>query len=333
MSDYLVRGSALEGYDRLVLELGGDPATLRRQAGIDPGELPQDSWISYRAFLTLLENSARSLDCPLFGLNLSRYQDIGILGTVGFVMREAPDVGTALSELSRYFSLHNQGGEVNLSVHGNVASISFEQKLPGLVGTTQQLDLVLGIGLKLMRLLCGQDWNPSTVYVMHKEPRDRTPFRKLFDAPVLFNAEMSMFTFPAEVLSRKISNADSDLHRVLEQHLAIIKESFPENYPDQIRYLIRQALLTGDCSIERVAGYLSITKRTLQRRLKSEGTSYKALLEEVRFNIASRYLRESGSSLTILADMLGYSELSAFSNAFKTQTGLSPRQWRAQYAH
>ena len=116
------------------------------------------------------------------------------------------------------------------------------------------------------------------------------------------------------------------------EHLAMIKQSFPDNYPDQIRYLIRQALVTGDCSIERVADYLSVTKRTLQRRLKAEGTSYKTLLEEVRFNIATRYLLESTASLTTLADMLCYSELSAFSNAFKTQTGLSPRQWRAQYA-
>ena len=102
-------------------------------------------------------------------------------------------------------------------------------------------------------------------------------------------------------------------------------------YPDQILYLIRQALMTGDCSVERVAGYLSVTPRTLQRRLKSEGTSYKTLLEDVRYNIATRYLLDSRASLTILADMLGYSELAAFSNAFKTKTGLSPRQWRAQY--
>jgi AraC-like DNA-binding protein len=333
MSEYLVRASALEGYDRLVTELGGDPAALRRAVGIAPGALPQDSWISYRAFINLLENSARSLDCPHFGLSLSRYQDIGILGTVGFVMREAPDVATALAELSHYFALHNQGAEVNLSVQEGIASLSFEPKLSGILGTAQQLDLILGIGLKILRLLCGPTWNPTAAYVTHHEPGDRSPFRKLFDCPIIFNAEMSMFTFPEDTLARKISNADSELHRVLEQHLSMIKQSFPDSYSDQIRYLIRQALVTGDCSIERVAGYLSITKRTLQRRLKSQGTSYKALLEEVRFNIASRYLLDSAASLTTLADMLGYSELSAFSNAFKARTGLSPRQWRAQYAH
>jgi AraC-like DNA-binding protein len=332
MSDYLVRASALEGFDRLVSELGGDPAGLRAAAGIPPAPVPSDSWIPYRNFCNLLEDSARTLRCPHFGLSLSRYQDISILGTVGFVMREAPDVMTALLELSKYFSLHNQGGEVSLSVDGGVACLSFEPKLPGNVRMEQQFDLVLGIGLNIMRLLCGAGWNPDAAWVTHPEPRDRTPFRKVFDCPIFFDAERGMITFPEGDLARRISDADSQLHRVLEEHLAMIKQSYPDSYPDQIRYLIRQALMTGDCSVERVADYLSITARTLQRRLRSEGTSYKALLEEVRYNIATRYLLDSRASLTTLADMLGYSELAAFSNAFKTKTGLSPRQWRAQYA-
>jgi AraC-like DNA-binding protein len=67
--------------------------------------------------------------------------------------------------------------------------------------------------------------------------------------------------------------------------------------------------------------------------LKTADTAYKELLEEVRFDMATRYLVDSSSPLSVLADMLGYSELSAFSNAFKLKTGMSPRAWRVQYAH
>jgi AraC-like DNA-binding protein len=333
MSEYLVRASALEGYDNLVRELAGNPAVLRTAVGISATPIPHDSWISYRAFIKLLELSAERLNCPHFGLSLSRHQDISILGSVGFVMREAPDVATALTELSKYFAVHNQGAEVAIVVEDGVAKLSFEDKLPGATRMGQQLDLVLGIGMSIMRLLCGKRWNPLAAYVAHPAPVDRTPYRKIFDCPIHFNAEVGMFTFPADTLAMKISSADDQLHRVLAAHLALIQQSYPDSYPDQIRYLIRQALFTGDCSVERVAGYLSVTKRTLQRQLKSEDTSYKALLEDVRFNIATRYLVDSKSSLTVLADMLGYSELSAFSNAFKLKTGKSPREWRAQYAH
>jgi AraC-like DNA-binding protein len=106
--------------------------------------------------------------------------------------------------------------------------------------------------------------------------------------------------------------------------------SLAGDYCGQVRHLINQALSTGDCSIDRVAGSLAINKRTLQRQLKEHDSSYKDLLEEVRFDIARRYLRESSGSLTVLADMLCYSELSVFSNAFRQRYGISPREWKKQ---
>lgn len=333
MAEYLVRASALEGFAELVATLGGDANNLRQAAGLPVTPLPADGWISYRAFLNLLELSAKELACPHFGLYLSRHQGIGILGPLGFIMREAPDVATALAELSRYFSLHNQGAEISLSRVSGVVQLGFESKVPGHLPMGQQEDLVIGIGLNVMRLLCGPRWNPLAVYLIHTEPRDRKPYRALFDCPLHFDAESSMMVFPAETLAVKISAADDRLHKILQEHLALVKASYPDNYPDQVKHLIRQALLTGDCSVDRVAGYLSITKRTLQRQLKTADTAYKELLEEVRFDMATRYLVDSNSPLSVLADMLGYSELSAFSNAFKLKTGMSPRAWRVQYAH
>ena len=333
MTEYLVRASALEGFTELVNELGGEADKLRLAAGLPVTPLPADGWISYRAFLHLLELSAKELACPHFGLLLSRQQGIGILGPLGFIMREAPDVATALAELSRYFALHNQGAEVSLSIVSGAAQLGFESKLPGHFPMVQQTDLVLGIGLNIMRLLCGPRWNPLAAYLTHAEPEDRRPYRALFDCPLHFDAESSKMIFPAETLAMKISAADDRLHKILQEHLALVKASYPDNYPDQVKHLIRQALLTGDCSVDRVAGYLSITKRTLQRQLKTNDTAYKELLEDVRFDMATRYLVDSNSSLSVLADMLGYSELSAFSNAFKSKTGMSPRAWRVQYAH
>ena len=333
MAEYLVRASGLEGFNELVTELGGDADNLRQASGLPAAPLQADDWISYRAFLTLLESTATELDCPHFGLLLSRQQGINILGTVGFVMREAPDVITALAELSKYFALHNQGADITLQVEGGSAQLAFQSKMPGHIPMAQQMDLVLGVGLNIMRLLCGSQWNPQAAYLTHATPENRKPYRALFDCPLHFDAEASMMIFDAGILKMKLSEADGQLHKILQEHLALVKLNYPDSYAAQIKHLIRQALLTGDCSVDRVAGYLSITKRTLQRQLKAEETAYKTLLEEVRFDVATRYLTDSRSSLSLLAEMLGYSELSAFSNAFKQKTGLSPRQWRAQYVH
>lgn len=137
-----------------------------------------------------------------------------------------------------------------------------------------------------------------------------------------------MLSFDAGVLQTPLSQANDHLRRILETHLSQLKTDFPDDYSAQVSQLIRQAIMTGDCSIERVAGYLSINKRTLQRQLKAEGVSFKELLEDVRFAMATRYLMDSRGSMTNLADMLCYSELSAFSNAFKHRFKQSPRQWQ-----
>ena len=138
-----------------------------------------------------------------------------------------------------------------------------------------------------------------------------------------------MMSFDAGILDAPIREANPQLHDMLEEHLRSLQKNFGDDYCGQVKHLINQALSTGDCSIERVASFLAINKRTLQRRLKSHDTNYKDLLEDVRFDIARRYLRESSGSLTALADMLCYSELSVFSNAFRQRHGVSPREWKS----
>ena len=331
MAEYLVRAAALEGFDDVVRDLGEDPAKLRRQVNLPADVADPDSWISYRAFLQLLELAALRTGCDHFGLLLSRHQDISMLGSVGFIMRQAPDVRTALVELRRYFAHHNQGGEIVIRVEEGYAMLGYEGKLAN-VGMRQQADLAVGIGKNLLQLLCGPGWRPKAVYLLHARPADPSPYEKLLQCPVHFDCESGMMAFDAADLDRPIDRADPQLHRILAEHLSLVKTSYPDDFSSQVRHLIRQALLTGDCSIERVADYLSVNKRTLQRQLRAVGVSYKNLLEEVRFDMATRYLVESSSSLTVLADMLCYSELSAFSNAFKNHFGISPRDWKKQHA-
>jgi len=329
VEEFLVKGAALDGFHELVTELGANPHAVLRAGGLVFDALDRDAWISYRAFLNVLELAATHTGCAHFGLLLSQRQDFGMLGVVGFIIREAPDVRTALVELSRYFHTYNQGATVILKVEGNRAILSYDTKLRW-VPMYQQFDLAAGVGLNFMRFFCGPQWRPGAVHFPHARPVDVRPYERLFRCPLAFDTEVSGMVFAASELDRKLDHADPALHRLLETHLALVRHSHPDDFQGQVRDLIKQALMTGDCSIERVADYLSINKRTLQRRLKPLGTSFKQLLEDVRFDLATRYLVESGSSLSTLAHMLCYSELSVFSNAFRQRFGVSPREWRRQ---
>lgn len=330
MADYLLRASALQGIRATAGELGGDAAELLRRAGLSDAELDPEAWISYRRFLILLEDAARTTSCPHFGLQLSRQQDIGILGALGFIIQQAPDLRTALHELSAHFAYHNQGAHIALKEEAGLACWSFTCKLEGEVPISQQADLVAAMGIDLLRLLLHTSWSPTAVYFSHAPPHDVRPYKRRFDCPVYFNWDSSYTTFDSAILDTPINEANPQLHRVLQEHLITVHQSFPDDYCGQIRHLIQQAMSTGDCSIERVANSLAINKRTLQRQLKTLNCSYKELLEEVRFNVAQRYLLESSGSLTALAEMLCYSELSTFSNAFRQRYDVSPREWKKQ---
>ena len=332
MTDYLVRASALQGIRATVEELGGDADTLLRRTGLIEAEQDPDSWFSYRSYLLLLEEAARATGCQHFGLRLSKQQDIGILGALGFVVQQAPDLRTALRELATHFVHHNQGATLSLSVENGVAYWRFTCKLDGYAPMWQQSDLVAGIGIDLMRLLSNPKWSPQAVYLPHAPPRDTRPYKARFDCPIHFNWDSMTMAFDAAILDAPIREANPQLHQLLVEHLGNMQLKFGDDYCDKIRHLIKQALTTGDCSIERVANFLAINKRTLQRQLKAHDTNYKNLLEEVRFGIAQRYLRETNGSLTALADMLCYSELSVFSNAFRQHHGMSPREWKNKQA-
>ncbi len=331
MNSYLVRASALQGYRETVLELGGDPEMLMAQVGLPSVDTDPEAWVSYGAYLQLLENTADSLGCAHFGLHLSQRQNIDILGAVGFIIQQAPDIRTALHELSQYFSHHNQGASVSTTVENDVTLWAFSAKPRQNSPMRQQSDLVAGIAVNVMRFLYA-GWKPTAIYLPHSAPADTRPYRKLFDCPVYFDWDRTVIASDAAILDIPLSEANPQLHRLLETHLTELQQSFPDDYSAQVSYLIKQALLTGDCSIERVSSFLAVNKRTLQRKLQAQGLSYKQLQDAVRFEIARNYLRETSGSLTGLAHMLCYSELSAFSNAFRHHHGVSPRAWKKQAA-
>jgi Arabinose-binding domain of AraC transcription regulator, N-term len=116
MNNYLVRAASMEGVRATIASLGGDADEVFRRAGMADQDPDPQAWLSYDRFLTLLEDAAQATHCPHFGLLLSGHQGINALGPVGFVIQQAPDIRSALLELTRHFVHQNQGANVDLRV-------------------------------------------------------------------------------------------------------------------------------------------------------------------------------------------------------------------------
>jgi len=326
----VIRSTLLFGYSKLARQLGGHPARLLRASRIDPrAERDGESYVSFSALCDLLERTALETGCEHFGLRLSQAQGISSLGPLGFAMQNCATVGEALAEWERFQRVHMRGARTDLRQPGDVAWCVYHVDEPGALGTRQKIAQALGLAVNVVRSLCGPGWNPSSVRFAHSAPAAPGEYRRTFRAPVLWDQDADCIEFPPGTLERPIERSNPELRRLLDRHLLEMQASVTERLDERVRNAVRSCLAQQDCSIERVAARLGTSPRTLQRQLRQEGRSFSRLLEDVRIQAARRHLANSRLPLTQLAAILGYSELSAFSRAFRRSCGVSPRRWQS----
>ena len=329
--EHITRAGSLSGFAEQVLELGGIPEVIYERANFDSNLLKQpDNPIPYRTFLTLLCLAAAETGCAHFGLLLSRRQNLTMFGAVGLIMKQSEDVRGAWKDLINYYHIHNQGSTIELVEDKEISYLTFFINRSGETGHRQQADLAAGIGYNVMQMFCGPQWRPLRVFLSHDMPKDPLEYKRILGAPVFFDQEVTAIFFNSRDLDVKLEGTDEQLREILKQHLGLQSGNSRLQYSSNVKRVIARAIQDGDCSIELVSRYMSINKRTLQRQLQERQLTFKSLLECVRFDMATKYLRESTIPLSQISDILCYSNLSGFSRAFKRHGGASPRQWREE---
>jgi len=104
---------------------------------------------------------------------------------------------------------------------------------------------------------------------------------------------------------------------------------YGNDFPEQVKSVLRTALVTGDASADRVGALFSMHSRTLNRRLNAFGTGFRELVDEGRFAIARQMLEDSAMEVSQIAALLDYADASAFARAFRRWSGTTPTRWRA----
>ncbi len=325
----IIRAGSMEGYRSLLLELGHSPHTILDKAGIDADLLNQpDRKISTRAYRRALNLAANATGLGHFGLLLSQRQTFEKLGAVGYLVRHAPDLGTSIDRLIRHFRTHDTGsmtklesdGRMTLWRHG-LAGVNDESAL-------QQTELAIGLACKFVRSALGETWAPSAIYFEHSAPTDTQPYQAVFRCPVLFNQTLTALELKSEDLARPLRQSDAGLFRILEEHLGSIEEGLGDDTAAEVRKTILQNIENGMVQLDQVAQQMGLKRHVLQRRLRAKGTSFQAILDDVRYEKGRRLLRETGTPISEIAGALGYAESAVFTRAFSRRSGMSPRDWR-----
>jgi AraC-like DNA-binding protein len=198
-----------------------------------------------------------------------------------------------------------------------------------LVSTRQAVELVVGVLYRVLRSPLGNLWRPA-VHFSHDAPRQRATHRRLFSGHVAFGEEINGIVCSSRDLDRAIQASDSTLAHYVRQHLEALMERPNASTADKVRELVSFQLASGRCTADHVARQLGVDRRTLHRHLAAEQQTFSAIVDAVRLEIVTRTLPSRSQRLTTLADMLGFSCLSAFSRWFRVSFGASPSDWRAR---
>ncbi|WP_291975580.1 MULTISPECIES: AraC family transcriptional regulator [unclassified Chelatococcus] len=312
-------------------DFGLDSGPLIREAGLDPSSFDDvTSVIPHASLGRLLTICVARTNCPHFGLLVGQRATILSLGLVGRLMQHSETVGDALRSLVSNLSIQNRGAVPSLLISGDTVLFSFSVYQLEAESADQISDGALAVTVNALRSLCGADWNPSDVLLPRKSPKDTTPYRRHFRAPVRFDQESATLSLPVRDLDHRILGADPMLRAVLDERVQQLKGWPGTEFSDDIRRLLRTRLTSHRCSAEDTALMMAMHRRTLSRRLKDCGIGYRTITNEIRFEIARQLLEDTQMPLAQIAATLGYSEASAFTRAFRRWSGSTPTTWREE---
>lgn len=312
--------------DEMILERGGSPADLVAEAGLPPTVLAQDgSLIPFTLHAGLLDQVAEKLRWPTLALELGRRQSIGYLGPIYPLLCNANTVREGLDLLARHLSIQANLVKTWVDESDFIAEFHLKMNLSIIAESPRFQDHAVSLTQNLIHWLCGQSWQPRAIFFPRDEPEDITAYTQFFNAPVAFNSNKLSITFDSAYLDKPFQNELSSLPDQLRGDLES-REILDASA--QVSFIIQSILGITDCNINHVARALGYTKRTLQRNLNSEGTSFMSILDAVRINRAKIYLANDYYRLGDVAVMLGFADQACFNRSFRRWLGMTPSQWQ-----
>jgi len=329
----MVRAQALQGFRPLVAELGGNPARLLKAAKINAASFCRsDTFIDFDALSRLLERAADQLGCPDFGLRLAGRQDIGILGPLAVAMRSSATLGEAMRCASKYIYIHNAaiGFTVETTDHSSQALLSLNVLAEHDRQRAQTREHGIGITCRIVGMLSAGRSAPIRAWLPHAPVGSRAAYHRHLGVPVAFGAPHTALAIDRRDLDLPLSEHNEELRLLAIDYLEL---RFPERRMSlvaRVRAVIDRLLGTGACNCTDVAGAFAMHPRTLQRRLRDEGTTFEEIKDEARRTRAERWLAMPDVPLSQITALLDYGEQSALSRSCQRWFHMAPRAVRAR---
>ena len=303
------------------------------RVGIDRAVLDDpDAEMPDRKFVELLELISREED-DLIGMHMAMGLRSSNWGIFGHAVRNSPDVETALNVLADFVNVFSQVVEEKVIETEDTIGLSYRLIDSSIVYRRQDSEFALTAILLMLREATGTDIKPKLVQFEHAAPRAAREYRDVFGLMPKFQQPINAIIFNRTLLDIPMVDADPRLYALSLRHLSerLVERRVEHSVIVKVSHIIARKLPEGVPTLAQVANVMHMSERTLQRRCSEEGVDFLHLVDQVRHQTAVDHLRNSDKSLMDIALDLGYSQVSAFSRAFRRWTGLTPKQYRDLY--
>lgn len=310
---------------RVIESYGLDPAPYFEAEGLEIAwPIEPGTRVAYSAIDRARANAAQDSRDPDFGLRAARAIHPGQIGALGYAVLASTSLYSSFQRMHRFIRIVNDESYFNICDGPDVITVNLSVNSPSANEKVRD-DGMIAYAVALARLNAGDGLNPVHVGFRHATPGNQDAYEALFRCPVKFGCEHNEIGFSREDAMQTLPSANPVLaqmnDRIVIRRLSALDR---DNIPNRARSAIMEQLPSGHISDESVASALNMTSRTLNRKLKAEGLSFRTLLQTVREDLARQYIEDRSLTLTEITFLLGFSEMSSFSRAFKNWTGQSP---------
>ena len=300
-------------YDELGLDLDKLPAEYR----LDPAEWGDKIWQVLTKRIPEDEIAFRIME---------RFS-MGVFGVAGYVILNSPNFISAFENFVRYTNLHTNSYILKLE-HNDVVQLISERTLPLKYADRFNVEMyVLGFTFNILKLMPGKQL-PLEVHFETPPPKTMKCFDEVFEGKTkfFFNASQNMMVYDGSLTNIPLLNANEQLYTMFDKMAteSLQQISGESAISRQVKEELSKRIKGNLPTIEEVAQHLNMSSRTLQLKLKNEGVTFRELADEVRKDIAIAHIKARALNISEIAYLLGFSEISSFSSAFKKWTGSPP---------
>lgn len=309
---------------------GIDALELVEEVGIDPAKAANPDWrIPHTTFNALMGRCIEASGDEAFGLLAAEQLQPQVLHGLGLAWLASDTVYDGLARLVRFSKLISTTMDMHLEEEQDLVHIYLGRNVEIDDFVHANRDYAVGMVIRMCRLTLGEFLAPVAVEMERPTPREPERWEYLFSSRVAFDCDTTRISWSRSDITEKLVTGDPALARVNDEQTQAYLDSFlAQTTAREVVDKIIEKLPDGPPNQQQIAEALHVSNRTLQRKLKEEGTSFMDLLQDTRLQLARKYLGQPSRSVVETSYLLGFSEPSTFSRAFKRWTGVAPAEFR-----